>query len=176
MKQLANMITVSRILITPFVVWGILVQKQDGFILASLLFLLASLTDLIDGWIARSLKQTSNFGAVFDPIADKILVTSTLTVLAVTQIISIWPVLLFFIRDSIIGGVRTLASLEQRVIAAMLAGKTKTVMQMIAIPLLILEPTPGVIWLPQLGNILLWISVGFSLISGTQYVFYYLKR
>ncbi len=114
-------------------------------IIVLVLFVVASATDWLDGYLARKNNQITNFGKYFDPIADKLLVNTTLIMFAVMSRIPAWVVILFIIRDLIVEGVRMNASSQGKVIAASWWAKVKTFAQMIAIPILfILYPEAGV--------------------------------
>jgi len=101
--------------------------------------MLASVTDYFDGYFARKYQAVSNFGKFMDPIADKILVTSVLTMLLAMGKIDAWMVIIILARDNFIGGIRSVAAADQIVIDAKPAGKWKTAMQMVAIPIVIVS-------------------------------------
>jgi CDP-diacylglycerol--glycerol-3-phosphate 3-phosphatidyltransferase len=138
--------------------------------LASGLFILASITDWLDGYYARKFNAASTMGKLMDPIADKILVASALIMLIPSERVSPILVLLLLARDILIGGIRAVAAADSVIIDAKATGKWKTGLQMVSIPALLIG-TP-VLGLPllEIGRILLWTSVILSLISGVQYV------
>lgn len=140
---------------------------------AAVIFILASITDYYDGYYARKYNATTNMGKFMDPIADKILVTTILTLLIVSQKVDPYLVILLTVRDTYIGGIRAVAAADGVVIAAKAAGKWKTALQMGAIPAVIIGHLP---FLPgpegllgQIGYVLLWISAILSITSGIQY-------
>ena len=139
--NLPNKITVSRILLVPIFVILLLVQFPYSNIVAFLVFLIASCTDFVDGHLARSRNLVTNFGKFLDPIADMLLVTAALIALVGQDKIPSWFVTVIIAREFIVTGIRLLANGEGRVIAASVWGKLKTITQMIAIPLLLLDTT-----------------------------------
>jgi len=99
MLTLPNLLTASRLILAPFVAWRLALHDVEG---AFLLFVLAAVTDLLDGWVARLLDQTSDFGALLDPIADKVMLLTTLSFLALTGLLPMWLLWLLLLRDVII--------------------------------------------------------------------------
>jgi CDP-diacylglycerol--glycerol-3-phosphate 3-phosphatidyltransferase len=143
---------------------------------AAFLFMLASITDYYDGYFARKYNAVSNMGKFMDPVADKILVSSILVMMAYYQKIDPWMVVVILGRDNFISGVRAVAAADGLVIAAKSAGKWKTALQMGAIPGLLIGEIPG--YLPYLDKIaygLLWISVLLSISSGVEYYLAYVR-
>lgn len=175
-KSLPNLVTLSRIFVLPFIIWCLVLPGPIGGYIAAGIFILASLTDYLDGMLARKFEVESNFGKFMDPVADKILVSSTLIMLIPSGRLDPFMVILLLGRDTIISGLRSIAATENKVIAAGTVGKWKTAIQMIAIPaVLIHEPIFG-IPLYQIGYGILWISVALSLYSGAQYIWGYMQK
>lgn len=169
-------ITVSRIAMVPFVLLCMLPNNFWWNVAAAFLFILASITDYYDGYFARKYQAVSNMGKFMDPVADKILVSSVLVMMAYYQKIDPWMVVVILGRDNFISGVRAVAAADGVVIAAKSAGKWKTALQMGAIPGLLIGEIPG--YLPYLDKIaygLLWISVLLSISSGVEYYLAYLS-
>ena len=149
--NLPNKLTVGRIAMVPLVVLIYLVIPQDFCVisatnglalrdvLAFLIFMLASLTDMFDGQIARKYHLITSFGKFFDPIADKMLVNTMLILLVYTHQANIVAVLLMIARDLIVDGLRMLASQHGKVVSAGIYGKAKTVLQMFAILFLMFD-------------------------------------
>lgn len=135
-------LTMSRILITPVILILLVPNKLSYNILASLLFIAASITDYFDGYYARKLNLVSNLGKFLDPIADKILVGAILIFLVAQKTIDPWMVILFISRDTLVGGIRSIAAAENLIIDAQSTGKWKAALQMIALPLVMLGPIP----------------------------------
>ena len=153
---LPNKLTVLRMILVPFFVAALLIQNGEIFALrmtALVLFLIASLTDLLDGKIARKYNLVTNFGKFMDPLADKLLVCSALICLVQLGQLPAWIVIIIISREFIISGFRLVAADQGIVIAASMWGKSKTVSQMISIVLLIIN-----IKTPPLG-ILTTISI-----------------
>jgi CDP-diacylglycerol--glycerol-3-phosphate 3-phosphatidyltransferase len=151
----------------------ILAVLMSGFALsgwvAAILFCIASVTDWLDGYLARKFKVESNMGKFMDPIADKILVLGAIVMLLSMGRVDPVMVFLLLARDIFIGGIRSVAAANNIVIAAKPFGKWKTALQMAAIPcLLIYDPLFG-LPLANIGYYALWVSVVLSLVSGAEY-------
>lgn len=170
-KKLPLFLTLFRIFLTLPVC--LLIHRGEGFLnlIAALLFILASITDYFDGYYARKFNAISIIGQYLDPVADKILVTSVMVILAHQQVISPWLVVIIAARDNFIGALRSAAAASQMIIAAKQTGKWKAAILMVGLPLLIAEQIPFLGWnAVPLGTALLWISVPLSLISGWDYL------
>jgi len=138
--NLANKLTMIRIFLVPvFLVFITVKEIPYGSIIATVIFIIASLTDQLDGHIARSRNQITNFGKFMDPLADKLLVTAALVSLVELELVAGWAVVVILAREFAVSGLRTLAASDGTVIAASWWGKIKTVTQMIAILLLLLK-------------------------------------
>lgn len=148
-------------------VGSVFLQYSDLLVL--LLFAAASITDFLDGYIARRNHLITSFGKFIDPIADKLLVNTLLILLAWAGRISVIAVLLMIARDTIVDGLRMNAASSGKVVAAGYAGKVKTVMQMFAIIFILLHDIPFAFVHIPLGECLLWIAVAASLYSGVLY-------
>lgn len=154
----------------PFFVAILLCQggeNQTLRIVADVIFIVASLTDLLDGKIARKYHLVTNFGKFMDPLADKLLVCSALICLIELGQIPAWVVIIIISREFIISGFRLVASDNGVVIAASYWGKFKTVFQMTAVILLILNLEP----LKLVADIVLWIAVALTVISLADYIY-----
>lgn len=183
--NLANKLTVIRIFLVPIFLIFIAVQGIPyGTFIATFIFILASLTDKLDGYIARSRNQITNFGKFMDPLADKLLVTSALISLVELQMVPSWAAIVIIAREFAVSGLRTIAASEGKVIAASWWGKIKTVIQIIAIVLLLLQfnittssyltnlVESSSVWNWLFMNVPSWmlnISVVITLISGWDY-------
>ena len=138
--NLANKLTMIRIFLVPvFLVFITVKDIPYGSIIATVIFIIASLTDQLDGHIARSRNQITNFGKFMDPLADKLLVTAALVSFVELKLVAGWAVVVILAREFAVSGLRTLAASDGIVIAASWWGKIKTVTQMIAILLLLLK-------------------------------------
>lgn len=181
-KKLPMQITLTRIWLMPIIVAAMIPNTLPWNFLAAVLFGLASATDYFDGHYARKWNVVSNEGKFMDPIADKILVTGILVMLLALQKIDAYMVILILVRDTYIGGIRSVAAADQIIIAAKPAGKWKTALQMSAIPAVIigsLEPWLNYTWtgyLGKIGYVVLWMSVILSISSGIEYYLGYQKE
>lgn len=169
------MLTYSRAGAAPLIVAVLMLGGQWAGWISAILFGLASLTDWLDGHFARVFNVESNMGRFMDPIADKILVLGAIVMLLAMGRVDPIMVFLFLARDIFVGGIRSVAAVDNLIIAAKPFGKWKTAVQMVAIPcLLIYEPLFGVP-IADIGYYGLWVSVGLSLISGVEYTVGYYK-
>ena len=165
--NLPNKLTLIRVIMIPFFIVFLLVPvtPYDNWI-ALAIFILASITDFLDGYIARKYNLVTNFGKFMDPLADKLLVCSALICLVELDKIAAWMVILIIAREFIISGFRTVAADNGVVIAASYWGKFKTTFQMIAVCLLIAD-IPALYWVTQ---IVLWIAVILTVVSLADYL------
>ena len=173
--NLPNKLSLLRICMIPFFVVFALMGAQWAQLVALAIFCIASLTDMLDGQIARKYNLVTNFGKFIDPIADKLLVMSALVVLTGQGRMPSWVCIVMLGREFIISGLRTVAADAGKVIAAGKLGKIKTVTQMAAvIALLLLTPASGN---PLLGNpglvianIAMYVAAAMTIWSGVDYV------
>ena len=167
--NLPNKLTVLRICMIPFFFFFLLYEggaSRNMRILADILFIAASLTDLLDGKIARKYNLVTNFGKFMDPLADKLLVCSALICLIELGQLPAWVVIIIISREFIISGFRLVAADNGIVIAASYWGKFKTVFQMTAVILLIFN-IPS---LALLTNIVLAVAVVLTVVSLADYI------
>ena len=170
-KKLPMWITLSRIILAVPILILMTSDKVSFKIASCILFAIASMTDYYDGYFARKFNATSNMGKFMDPVADKILVSAILVILVIQKMIDPYMVILIITRDTLIGGLRSVAAADQIVIDAKPSGKWKTALQMSAIPFLILGDqfwTAIPIHLWSYG--ILWLSTILSLTSGWEYL------
>ena len=168
--NLPNKLTLMRIILVPFFVLALLVAP-DNFtcrIIAEVIFIVASLTDLLDGKIARKYDLVTNFGKFMDPLADKLLVCSGLICLVGLSLLPAWICIIIIAREFIISGFRLIASDNGVVIAASYWGKFKTVFQMLMIIVKIIQGQNPVLSL--LGDILMWIALALTIVSLIDYI------
>ncbi|MCM1088686.1 MAG: CDP-diacylglycerol--glycerol-3-phosphate 3-phosphatidyltransferase [Muribaculaceae bacterium] len=165
--NLPNKLTMFRVILIPFFVLFMLVEitSVDKWI-ALAIFIIASLTDLLDGKIARKYNLVTNFGKFMDPLADKLLVCSALICLVAMDKIPAWMVIVIIAREFIISGFRLIASDNGVVIAASYWGKFKTTFQMVMICLMIADIEAIAI----LTTIVMWIAVLLTVISLIDYL------
>lgn len=174
-KNLPNILTMFRIILVIPIVYCLYLNTITMGYWAAVFFVMASVTDYLDGTLARKFNVSSPFGIFMDPIADKILVTSTLVMLIPIGKLDAIMVILLLARDSFINGLRSLAAKENRIIAAGPLGKWKTAIQMIGIPAVLVHETFGGFSSVIFGYWILWISVALSLASGVQYSWNYFR-
>ncbi len=169
MMNLANKLTVLRIMLVPIFLICAMIDTTTTNIIALSIFIIASATDKLDGYIARSRNQITNFGKFMDPLADKLLVTCALILLVEKGIVAAWVVVVIIAREFIVSGLRTLAASQGVVIAASNWGKLKTVIQMIAIimGLLSLVYNPG--WLNITTQVTIYLAAVITIGSGVDY-------
>jgi CDP-diacylglycerol--glycerol-3-phosphate 3-phosphatidyltransferase len=170
-RQLPNLITGLRIACIPPVMFALMYDTYEAGWCAAIFFIVASVSDFFDGYFARIYNVESLLGKFLDPVADKLLVTAALVMLIPLGRVSAILVVMLLSRDLLINGLRAVAATEKFVIGAGWTGKWKTGAQMTAIPcLMVKEPLWGVIDILTIGHVLLWISLGLSLLSGFQYI------
>jgi CDP-diacylglycerol---glycerol-3-phosphate 3-phosphatidyltransferase len=166
-----NVLTVLRIVAVPVLVVALLDETPDGDVIAAIVFALAALTDGLDGYIARRRQQVTTFGKLMDPLADKMLVIAALISLVSLDRLAAWVAMVIIARELAVTGLRGLAAERGVVIAASWLGKVKTGLQIAAILAVIaFDPTP--VW----ADVLLYLAVAVTVISGADYVFGLRKR
>ncbi|MCI0428047.1 MAG: CDP-diacylglycerol--glycerol-3-phosphate 3-phosphatidyltransferase [Nitrospiraceae bacterium] len=176
--NLPNFITLTRILLIPVFVVLFATPTPNRSLSAALVFVVAAVTDLLDGYLARRNGQVTTLGKLLDPIADKLLVLSALILLVNIDRVSALVAILIIAREVAVTGVRAIAASEGMVIAAETTGKYKMALQVVAIVLLILEDT----FLSDLGNlhlagiVTLYLSLVLGYVSGGHYVWSFWKQ
>jgi len=169
--NLPNVLASFRIALAPLMLWFMVDQSNSIFegwhsswfdYFAGLIFVIASVTDFFDGYIARNWNQMTKLGSILDPLADKMLVLAGLLGLMVLHRASAFAVFLILSREFFITGLRVVAVSEGKAVASTMAGKIKTVIQMIAIGFLLMN------W--PLATELLWLAVILTLYSGYEYI------
>lgn len=187
--NLPNKLTVARCILSPIFLLTMVLDFPFHYGVALLLFILSSLTDMFDGRIARSRNLITNLGKFLDPLADKVLTTAAFVGFLILPEMTAspwmkqslcWALMLTMAREFMVTSARYMAAKDGVVIAASMAGKLKTVMQMVAIIYTLaalqaiqwLEPlVPGSgFWLTVAAHILIWVAVVLTVISGLQYV------
>lgn len=174
-KHLPNLLTYSRMAMVPVVIALIYMDTVESGMWACAFFILASITDYYDGYFARKWNIVSNMGKFMDPVADKVLVSSTLIMLIPTGRLTTIMVIILVARDSIIDGLRSVAATQNVVISAAKMGKWKTATQMVAIPCILFNYPLFGLPIYQIGYWALWVSVVLSVVSGFNYVRDYLN-
>lgn len=169
--NLPNKLTLLRVILIPFLVVFLLTDFVPyHYLIALVIFIVASLTDMADGKIARKYNLITNFGKFMDPLADKLLVCSAMICLIPLGQLAAWIVVIIIAREFIISGFRLIASDNGVVIAASYWGKFKTTFQMMMVIVLILElQFPNVVF-HWLGVILTWVALALTVISLIDYI------
>lgn len=165
--NLANKISIIRIFLIP--VFIILIKIDYQFV-AGIVFIVACATDALDGYIARSRNQITNFGKLIDPLADKLLVITALLLFLESGVVPLWTVIVILSREFIVTGLRTIAVSEGVVIAASIWGKYKTVFQMVAIILILFNNFPFRYISFPFDMIVYNIAVVATIYSGIDYI------
>lgn len=171
--RIPNILTIGRILSIPLIMYGILTQEPPSQnFMAIALFLLAILTDFLDGYLARRWNVTSDFGRMIDPIADKLLIAGCVIALAIyTQgsWIILIPGIAIIFRDILVSGAREHAALSSRMMPPTQLAKWKTACEMLALLLLITFAPIAISPLFHVGLGLLWLAALLSVYTGTLY-------
>jgi CDP-diacylglycerol--glycerol-3-phosphate 3-phosphatidyltransferase len=177
--NIPNLLTMARVVMIPVCLSFLDRNDREGCYWAAIVFTLAALTDALDGYLARKMNVVSVLGKFLDPLADKLIVMATLVWLVPMGRISGWIVIVLLAREISVTGLRSVAASEGVVIAAGQEGKTKTALQMIGIVALILGYPyrltyagldVGVIDTVRVGQMLVYLSLVFSLASAVEYV------
>lgn len=168
--NLPNVLTVIRILLVPVLVVALLDETANGDLLAAIVFALASVTDAMDGYLARTRNAVTNFGKLMDPIADKLLIIAALVALVSLNRLAAWVAMVIIAREFAVTGLRTLAVEKGQVVPASGWGKLKTSVQIAAVLCLILVPGSPV-WV----DALVYVAVAVTVLSGADY-FWRLRR
>ena len=177
--NLPNILTMARVVAIPLILWLIRRGTPKDCVTAAIVYSLAAITDLLDGYLARKLRVVSVLGKFLDPLADKLLVMATLVWMVPMGRIPDWAVVLLIGREISITGLRSIASSEGVVIAAGESGKSKTALQMVGILCLIIGfpyhlslgfIDLGMVDLVIVGRWLIYVSLFFSVTSALEYV------
>lgn len=169
--QMPNILTVSRIVIVPLLAWAFFLPDPFNAIVVTLLFALASISDFLDGYLARKWKVESEFGRMMDPIADKLLVLVAITMLIYFRQAHLIPALLILVREIFISGIREYLASNGRSLPVSPLGKWKTTIQMAAVFFLLLSFNSVTLMdINTLGNVLLWFAAGITWLSAYEYM------
>lgn len=166
--NLPNKLTILRIILIPVF---IIILMKEYYYISGILFVTASITDALDGYLARKYNLITDFGKIIDPLADKLLITSALICLVQLGGVAGWLAIVILAREFVITGLRSVAAREGIIIVAERSGKIKTVLQMLALSVILLRHWPFSIFtdLP-IGDYLLWLAVCMTLYSGIEYI------
>ena len=175
--NLPNKLTLARIIITPVflavIMWEGLAHR---YLIADIIFVIASITDAVDGHLARKYNEITNFGKLLDPIADKILTTAALLAFLQLGLCNVWIVMIVLTREFAISSIRMICAANGTVIPANIFGKIKTASQMVFTGIIMLlcefdwivAKTPFTV--PQISTFLLWITAILAVVSGIIYI------
>jgi CDP-diacylglycerol---glycerol-3-phosphate 3-phosphatidyltransferase len=185
--NIPNLLTLSRIFLVPLLV-AVLVQTPQSYsfhllgwqgdisnsMLALWCFLIAAATDMLDGYLARRWSQITTLGMLLDPIADKLLISAALIALVQVQAVPAWMVILIIGRDFAISGLRSIASAEGYVIPASDLGKSKMVLQVLAVSLTML----GLRWAEWalIARVCMWVAMLFTVLSAVDYALHFWRK
>ncbi len=190
----ANKLTITRIVMAIFIMIFLMIPwEQFGlsfptfimsgkilidtrYLAVGAIFLIACITDFLDGYIARKEKSVSDFGACLDAIADKLLVNGLLVILAYNGFISVVVPVIIITRDIVVDALRMLSAKEGVIVKANNLGKVKTILMMVGLTLLLFYNVPFELWNIKLDIILIYLATMMSVVSGTVYYFEISKK
>ena len=168
--NLPTILTILRIVLIAPLMICIFMNNLTAQIITILCFVLASITDFVDGRLARKNKQVTTLGEFLDPLADKMLVNLTFLALVVLGRVPVWVFAIILVRDFIVDGIRMLAAKNRITIAASKYGKLKTMVQMITITLILMNVIIGNEVFGVINTVLLYIVVALTVFSGCDYL------
>ncbi len=176
--NLPNVLTIARILLIPVFILVFISPTPERSLAAAAVFLIAAVTDFLDGYLARRRSQVTRLGRLLDPIADKLLVLSGLILLVQFGRVAAWVAIVIIARELAVTGVRALAASEGVILSAETTGKYKMIAQVVAILLLILDESLAPMGLnPHLaGTAVLYLALALGLVSGWKYVVSYWRQ
>lgn len=178
--NIPTILTLSRLVLIPFFLY----TAPDSPLLGAGIFVLASLTDLLDGYLARKMNSITKFGILVDPIADKFLVIAAFLLLVSLSRLTVWIAAVLIIREFLVTALRVVALSKGIVISAEMGGKLKTTAQFIGIVALVLYGSPKCFQFFQtfrldlydMGTAFIWLALVLSVISGFKYTVSFWKR
>ena len=168
--NLPNKLTIARMCMVPLFMIALMMNTPASRLIATVIFALASLTDMLDGQIARKYNMVTNFGKLMDPLADKVLTAAAMICLVELGDLAAWIAVVIIFREYLITGLRSVAASENIVVAANIWGKVKTVCQMIALMLLMLKPQIVALCGIDIGLWVMYVAVALTIYSGLDYV------
>jgi CDP-diacylglycerol--glycerol-3-phosphate 3-phosphatidyltransferase len=170
--NLPNILTLTRILLVPVLVVALTEEIHNGSTIAAIVFVIAALSDGLDGYLARSRQAVTTFGKVMDPIADKLLIAAALLSLVSLDRVDAWVAMVVIAREFAVSGLRIAAGQQGVVIPASGLGKVKTIVQSAAVLALIAAPDAGVAWVQAL----VYLMVLATIVSGADYFLNFRRR
>lgn len=174
--NLPNKLTLGRIILTPFYLAAMLIDFEYHFLVAAAIFIVASVTDFLDGSIARKRNIVTTFGKLCDPLADKMLITAALLAFMYSGVCDIWIVMIILTREFLVTSFRLVATSQGIVIPAGIMGKIKTVSQMVFSSVVMFAmhfADSGILDFEKVAlvsNILLGVSAVLTVVSGAKYI------
>jgi CDP-diacylglycerol---glycerol-3-phosphate 3-phosphatidyltransferase len=171
-------LTLFRIVVVPLIIVFVISSDRVRVLIAAVIFVAASLTDWLDGRLARRRNQVTQFGTLLDPVADKLLVAAALIALVQVDMIGAWVAMVIIGRELAVTGLRGVALSMGVVVPASSLGKLKTVSQYVAVTILILERGVPREYVPfHLVSVgVLWVAVGLTVVSGADYFYRFLLK
>lgn len=169
--NLPNKLTLFRIFLIPVFIIVMMLNLPSKFLISCMIFIVASVTDAMDGHIARKYNLVTDFGKFMDPLADKLLVISALTTMIEYDLVAAWMVIIIVARELTVSILRAIAAADGKVIAASSGGKLKTISQMIAVVILLLGAHTGNVLFLNIGKVTILIATLLTLYSGWEYVY-----
>jgi CDP-diacylglycerol--glycerol-3-phosphate 3-phosphatidyltransferase len=170
--NLPNVLTLLRILLVPVLVVALTEEVHGGSTIAAVVFVVAALSDGLDGYIARSRQSITTFGKVMDPVADKLLIAAALLALVSLDRLDAWVAMVVIAREFAVSGLRIAAGQQGVVIPASGLGKVKTIVQSAAVLALIAAPDAGAVWV----QVLVYLMVLATVVSGADYFLNFRRR
>jgi CDP-diacylglycerol--glycerol-3-phosphate 3-phosphatidyltransferase len=167
--NIPNSITIFRIILIPVFVLALLPQIPYGSYLATAIFIVAALTDSLDGYLARKWKQVTKLGIILDPLADKLLITAALISLVELQVIPGWVAIMIIGREFAVSGLRTVKAERGVIIPASRIGKIKTITQVVAVAWLLLENNLPFLDGLNMGVTVMYVALIITILSGVKY-------
>jgi CDP-diacylglycerol---glycerol-3-phosphate 3-phosphatidyltransferase len=167
-----NILTLLRILLVPVLVVALTEEIDNGSTIAAVVFVVAALSDGLDGYLARSRQSVTTFGKVMDPIADKLLIAAALLSLVSLDRVQAWVAMVVIAREFAVSGLRIAAGQQGVVIPASVLGKVKTIVQSGAVLALIAAPDADAVWV----QVLVYLMVLATVVSGADYFLNFRRR
>lgn len=166
-----NKLTLLRVIMIPLFIFFYLYDIiPASSVIATTLFVAAFFTDWLDGYLARKTNQITNFGKIMDPLADKVLVAAAMVCMTGDGLVNPWITIAVLAREFAVSGIRIAAAAEGNVVAASIWGKLKTTWQFIAITVALIFKAIGLTELQIIVDILMWINLALTLLSGVDYI------
>lgn len=170
--NLPNKLTLFRIILIPVLIIFMYLPISSKYLISLIIFIIAAITDALDGNIARKYNLITDFGKFMDPLADKLLVIAALICMIETSLVPGWIVLIIISRELSVSIMRAIAAADGKVIAAGTSGKLKTIVQMVSIILLLLGAHLNDNIVLTIGKVLIYLAAALTIYSGYEYFSY----